>query len=436
MEVNDDDQEPSYTSLIYSTFKQIISRVEMFSPALHTGLINRGNYHKPELLNPKYRVMGWDSDFYHEDSSAFSNVPTFPNQRCVEVKKTRPGFDCRCGILRRNPMDPFASVLGTLPNDGKGPRMPAMEAVIGGLTTEPNEYPWQVGVKVLDGFPHCGGSILTSKSILTAGHCLEWYETIEVPIQKPSGEIVIQEIQYLFKIVPEDVKVLVSGHEWPKEDHDEFSVSTIHIHPGWNPANIVGGGDFAILTLSEEIIFHPAAQPICLPSLAGEDYEGVGGIATGWGISLSPPYTASTTFDDLFPDKLQEANMTTMSNDLCHKYWLTPIQYGLQLSDDMICAKGDDQYVCNGDSGGPLVVQEPCGHYALIGATSFGLDGCVNPLEETRFPASILPFSAHDIVIQRGYWPAVFSRVTTVLRWIRENLRGESCPAPSILVSS
>ena len=77
-------------------------------------------------------------------SLSSSYDPTFPNQRCVEVKKTRPGFDCRCGILRRKEMDPYASVLGTIATDGTGARMPAMEEIIAGITTEPNEYPWQV----------------------------------------------------------------------------------------------------------------------------------------------------------------------------------------------------------------------------------------------------------------------------------------------------
>ena len=60
------------------------------------------------------------------------------------MKQTRPGFDCRCGILRRKETDPYSSLLGTLASDGTGARMPDMEEIIGGLTSEPNEYPWQV----------------------------------------------------------------------------------------------------------------------------------------------------------------------------------------------------------------------------------------------------------------------------------------------------
>ena len=41
-------------------------------------------------------------------------------------------------------MDPYSSLLGTIASDGTGARMPDMEEIIGGLTSEPNEYPWQV----------------------------------------------------------------------------------------------------------------------------------------------------------------------------------------------------------------------------------------------------------------------------------------------------
>ena len=41
-------------------------------------------------------------------------------------------------------MDPFYTSDGTIATDGKGAHLPDMEEIKGGLTNEPNEYPWQV----------------------------------------------------------------------------------------------------------------------------------------------------------------------------------------------------------------------------------------------------------------------------------------------------
>ena len=177
---------------------------------------------------------------------------------------------------------------------------------------------------------------MSSKTILTAAHCLE--RTIK--------------IFWWYKVklfVPAEVKVLAAAHDWPKEDYEELAVLSIHRHPKWNWRTLAG--DFAILKLRDEIKFHSGAQPICLPSLPGELYEGSKGIATGWGLTAPPVPPQLFNLDTVIPDKLQEANLTTMSNSMC-KHYMQYIRKDKLINDDMICAKGDDQYTCFGDSGG------------------------------------------------------------------------------------
>merc|ERR1712106_558669 len=56
--------------------------------------------------------------------------------------------DCECGIPNR------------------------VKRIVGGIETEVNEYPWQAGLAFTrNTVPFCGGSILSSTSILTAAHC-------------------------------------------------------------------------------------------------------------------------------------------------------------------------------------------------------------------------------------------------------------------------
>ena len=105
--------------------------------------------------------------------------------------------------------------------------------------------------------------------------------------------------------------------------------------------------DFAILELCEEIHFHQAAQPICLPAQAGDEYDGVPGIISGWGAEDNDP------IDPQQPKKLKEANMTTFPSSVCSTF----IQGTMgappdTIDDSMICVRGDEQYLCFGDSGG------------------------------------------------------------------------------------
>merc|ERR1712179_394066 len=78
------DPESEFTSHLHETFRQMQDSIHMYAPALHVGKINRGHFPKPELLQPRHRVMGYNSDFNQGDDSAFGYTPSFPNPRCVE----------------------------------------------------------------------------------------------------------------------------------------------------------------------------------------------------------------------------------------------------------------------------------------------------------------------------------------------------------------
>merc|ERR1719507_1527774 len=50
-----------------------------------------------------------------------------------------------------------------------------IQKIVGGSTAEENEYPWQVGLlsSSLSSRPFCGGTLISSREVLTAAHCTE-----------------------------------------------------------------------------------------------------------------------------------------------------------------------------------------------------------------------------------------------------------------------
>jgi len=379
MEPHHEPSGPGFTSKMYETFHQIQDGVHMYAPALHVGKINRGHYPKPELLQPRHRVMGYNSDFHQGDASAFGYTPSFPNPRCVEVKSVSPGFDCRCGVPRRKDVSPHAAVLGTIATDGTGVKMPAMESVVGGVHTERLEYPWQVGLYVESESDKilCGGSLLSSLTVLTAAHCIEKLSTTQIEF-----ELYVVISQTLTLVSDQDQRIQVIKVDMPQA-HFDFETYD---------------DDFAILTLDEPAEFNNNVQPICLPSLPGNSYEGVQATVAGWG--------AESAGDQ--PTQILEANVTTIPTSVCTTHYNKVPAFKGKITSNMICAWREGKDACGGDSGGALVVQEPCGHFAQVGVVSWGL-GCAE-------------------------YPGVYSRVTEKLHWIQANIKGQTCPPPSQLV--
>jgi secreted trypsin-like serine protease len=46
--------------------------------------------------------------------------------------------------------------------------------IIGGILATAGQFPWQAGL-YLDGSGFCGGSLISSNVVLTAGHCVDGY---------------------------------------------------------------------------------------------------------------------------------------------------------------------------------------------------------------------------------------------------------------------
>jgi len=81
------DEEPqssAFSSMIYDTFKLMQDRISMYSPALHVGKIHRGLHHRPELVQPKDRILGYNPDFNHPyPSEVFTHTPNSLHAKIV-----------------------------------------------------------------------------------------------------------------------------------------------------------------------------------------------------------------------------------------------------------------------------------------------------------------------------------------------------------------
>ena len=134
-------------------------------------------------------------------------------------------------------------------------------------------YEFQVGlVTPGESKPYCGGSILSSKTILTAAHCTQ---------DTSAGNIV----------------VVVAEHDWTVNDGQQrFSVCSKKEHPSfdrfWKITNLKSlfihaswslDFDFSILTLCNDITFQREASPVCLPNQLGSFYDDVTATVSGWG---------------------------------------------------------------------------------------------------------------------------------------------------------
>ncbi|XP_075873042.1 transmembrane protease serine 3 isoform X2 [Nelusetta ayraudi] len=243
-----------------------------------------------------------------------------------------------------------------------GSRPGFQSRIVGGNASGPGQFPWQVSLHFSS--EHlCGGSIISSRWILTAAHCVYGFAD------------------------PAMWAVHVGVTEQPSNGAKSLAVERIVFHDRYRPKGL--DYDVALMKLKTTLEFNGLVEPICLPNHGEEFADGTMCWISGWGATEEDGETSVV---------LRSAAVPLLSSRRCNQ----PEVYQGFISSWMICAGylegGTDS--CQGDSGGPLAC-EVSSVWKLVGATSWGI-GCAARNK-----------------------PGVYTRVTQALGWVRQHMERE-----------
>ncbi|XP_064482507.1 transmembrane protease serine 9-like [Ornithodoros turicata] len=239
-----------------------------------------------------------------------------------------------------------------------------IQRIVGGKPAKPHEFPWQVEVRI-NGSHWCGASVLNKKWIIGAAHCF----------RNPGNP---------------DYWFVFGKHNITKkeklQESRRVSSSRIIRHPKYN-IHVHSDYDVALIPLSKPLQLNknPHIAPICLPE-EDDEFVDVMCTATGWG----------RTDSGVESDVLYKVDVPVWRDEDCRR------SYTDEITESMMCAGYPDggKDSCHGDSGGPLVCPINDDTWVLAGITSWGW-------------YCGLPNS-----------PGVYTRVTSVLDWIVNTIKG------------
>ncbi|XP_017041982.1 CLIP domain-containing serine protease 2-like [Drosophila ficusphila] len=242
--------------------------------------------------------------------------------------------------------------------------------IANGEAAEIREFPWMAMLLYGDRLlPKCGGSLVGSKWILTAAHCVP-RESSEEQLRR--ARLGVWNVQQT-----EDCQGLQCTP--PPQD---FAIEQAIVHEMYRPSESAGtnlqrhSNDIALLLLGRNVTYSAFVQPICLPSAYDRSrrkfYADYSLTIAGWGRTSDLSVATS-------PVKIK-AQVSAWSTDSCKK--LYP-----DLSRGQMCAGGGSskRSSCFGDSGGPVMDDNQ-----LVGIISLGASKCGSdrrPMVVTRVDA-------------------------------------------------
>ncbi|XP_012135227.1 chymotrypsin-1-like [Megachile rotundata] len=195
--------------------------------------------------------------------------------------------------------------------------------IVGGRDAPSGKFPYQVSLRK-NGRHFCGGSIISSRHILTAAHCVKGLET-------------------------QKTITVVAGSTQLNSGGVSYKMQKAVRHKGFSQSTFVN--DVAVIRVNRNITFNKLVKPIKLAS-GRRTYDGYSCVLSGWG-SLQTGGNVS--------NNLQSINLTVLSVPKCRETYRS-------VQNSHICTYTKyGEGICDGDAGSPLVVKD-----IQIGIVSFG----------------------------------------------------------------
>lgn len=256
------------------------------------------------------------------------------------------------------------------------------DRIFGGQPTALDEFPWTALIHYRKpngnfGF-HCGGSLITSRYVVTAAHCIN-------AIPRGWQVVGVRLGEYDLKNSNKDCDA--DGCADVPVDMD---IEKITVHENYNAQTKSQYDDIALIRFTRDVGFTDYIKPICLPVGDAERLRnnvGVKAIAAGWG------RTEIASASDV---KLK-VQLDILDSKGCGQTYRSS---GVTLRDTQLCAGGArGKDTCSGDSGGPLMIRVKT-NYFLYGIVSFGPNKC----------------GTKDV-------PGVYTSVVKYIDWIENNIQ-------------
>ncbi|KAM5287982.1 transmembrane protease serine 12 [Ctenodactylus gundi] len=217
--------------------------------------------------------------------------------------------------------------------------------IVGGTEAQVGAWPWLASLQIQDGqvLVHiCGGSLVRSRWILTAAHCL-----------KESRD-------------PLKWRAVIGTNSLRgRRPHIKtIKIKAIITHPDFIMDTYVN--DIALFHLKKAVRYNDYIQPICLPFDVFQKLDrNTKCFISGWGRTKEEGNGTKT---------LQEAEVHYISRSVCN----SDSSYAGVVPSTSFCAGDEDGHfdTCRGDSGGPLMCYLPeHKRFFVMGITSYG-HGC------------------------------------------------------------